>query len=83
MDIILYSTHCPKCNILAAKMKAKNIEYVENNDVDEMQKLGLMSVPYLSVDGELLDFAAANKWINRISTDENKDEDPICASCLL
>lgn len=64
MDIILYSTHCPKCNILAAKMKAKNIEYVENNDIDEMQKLGIMSVPYLSVDGELLDFAAANKWIN-------------------
>lgn len=64
MGIILYSTHCPKCNILTAKMKAKNIEYVENNDIDEMQKLGLMSVPYLSVDGELLDFAAANKWIN-------------------
>ena len=45
-----------------------------------MQKLGLMSVPYLSVDGELLDFAAANKWINGVSTDENNT---VCASCLL
>lgn len=83
MDIILYSTHCPKCNILAAKMKAKNIEYVENNDIEEMKKLGIMSVPYLSVDGELLDFAAANKWINGASENENEKKDSICASCLL
>ena len=83
MNIILYSTHCPKCNVLTNKLNSKGIQYTEVTDVDEMQKLGLMSVPYLSVDGELLDFAAANKWINRVSTDENKDENPVCASCLL
>lgn len=81
MDIILYSTHCPKCNILAAKMKAKNIGYVENNDVEEMKKLGLMSVPYLSVDGELMDFGAAIKWIN--NKEAETSEEKTCISCRL
>ena len=50
-------------------LNSKGIKYKEVTDIDEMQKLGLMSVPYLSVDGELLDFVAANKWINNESTD--------------
>lgn len=77
-NIILYSTHCPKCNILASKLKAKNIDYIENNDVEEMKKLGMQSAPYLSVNGDLLDFAKANKWIN--FKDANDFD---CASCSL
>lgn len=80
MDIILYSTHCPKCNILAAKMKAKNIEYVENNDIEEMKKLGIMSVPYLSVDGELMDFGTANKWISGKDVKTHGEEE-FCSQC--
>lgn len=80
-NIILYSTHCPKCNVLTNKLNSKKIQYKEVTDIDEMQKLGLMSVPYLSVDGKLLDFAAANKWINGVSTDKNNNS--VCVSCLL
>lgn len=64
-QIILYSTHCPKCNILQKKLEAKNINYTEVNDVAQMQSLGLLSAPYLSVNGELFDFSAANDWINQ------------------
>lgn len=64
MKIILYSTGCPKCEVLKKKLKAKNIEYVENNNVEDMESLGINQVPVLSVDGNLMGFAEANNWIN-------------------
>lgn len=62
--ITLYTTHCPKCRVLEAKLNQKGIEYQENTDIDYMSSLGIMSVPVLEVDGELLDFVTANNWIN-------------------
>ena len=62
--ITLYTTHCPKCRVLEAKLAQKGIEYQENTDIDYMSSLGIMSVPVLKVDGELLDFTTANNWIN-------------------
>ena len=41
MKIILYSTGCPKCEVLKKKLKTKNIEYVENNNVEDMESLGI------------------------------------------
>ncbi len=64
MNIILYSTGCPKCNVLKKKLTEKNIEYTENNNIDVMTSLGIDQVPVLSVDGNFLDFTEANKWIN-------------------
>lgn len=64
MAIVLYSTGCPKCNVLIKKLTAKSIEFTENDDVDEMLKKGMQSVPWLEVDGKLMDFSEANKWIN-------------------
>lgn len=64
MKIIFYSTGCPKCNVLKKKLTEKNIEYMESNDIEIMASLGIDQVPVLSVDGELLQFAEANKWIN-------------------
>lgn len=66
MSIVLYSTHCPKCNVLEKKLKQKNIDYEEINDINIMQEKGYMSVPVLEVDGESMDFSTANKWINTI-----------------
>ena len=62
--VTLYTTHCPRCKVLATKLAQKNIEYVENEDVDYMESIGIMSVPMLEVDGQLLDFVTANNWIN-------------------
>ncbi len=64
MQVIFYSTHCPKCKILETKMAQKGISYDECNDVDEMTKLGFTTVPMLSVDGEIMDFGKAVKWVN-------------------
>ena len=62
--IILYTTHCPKCKILEQKLKSKNIEYVEFTDVDKMIEMGFSMMPMLEVNGIIMDFATANKWIN-------------------
>jgi len=64
VNIILFSTGCPKCNIIKKKLADKQITYVENNSIDEMLSLGIEQVPVLSVDGELLDFGKANQWVN-------------------
>ena len=60
----LYSTHCPKCRVLETKLKQKNIEYEECDDIEEMLKLGIQAVPQLEVDGKLLSFGEAVKWVN-------------------
>lgn len=63
---ILYSTGCPKCNVLKAKLKQKNVDYVENNNVDEMQKIGITTVPMLMINSDLLDFVEAVEYINSL-----------------
>lgn len=64
MDYILYSTGCPKCEVLKRKLGDKGISYIENNNVDEMLAMGIETVPVLKVDGELLSYTQAIKWIN-------------------
>lgn len=60
----LFSTGCPKCTILKKKLAQKDIEYTEVNDIQQMLDMGLQSVPWLEVDGHMMNFEQANKWIN-------------------
>lgn len=64
--MILYSTHCPKCNILCKKLEMKNVAYDEVTDVSLMISKGFMEMPMLEVDGTLMDFTTANNWINNL-----------------
>lgn len=64
-EIILYSTHCPKCKVLETKLKQKNIKYEECNDIEKMLKLGIHEAPQLEVDGKLMTFGEAVKWVNK------------------
>ena len=63
MNIVLYSTHCPKCNILETKLKQSGIVYEEINDMDLMLSKGFTSVPKLEVDGVVYDYKDAVDWI--------------------
>ena len=64
MKVTLYSTNCPKCNILKAKLNAKGVEFTENNDINLMISKGFTSSPMLEVDETIMNFTNANKWIN-------------------
>ena len=64
--IKLYSTHCPRCEVLAEKLDAKNIKYETITDTDIMLELGFDILPVLQVDGKAMGFTAAVKWINNL-----------------
>ncbi len=62
-EITMYSTGCPKCNILKKKLDEKGVAYSIESDVDKMQALGQTELPSLSVDGEILNFNSAIAWL--------------------
>lgn len=63
--VTLYTTHCPKCNVLEKKLDKKKIEYtlVDDFDIQAMVDKGIMSAPILEVDEKLMTFTEANKWV--------------------
>ena len=64
MSVILYSTGCPKCKVLKAKLDNTWIKYEIVDDVDEMLRLGISTVPCLGVDGKIMNFKESMKWID-------------------
>lgn len=64
-EIILYSTGCPRCNVLKNKLADKAVTYEENNSVSEMTVLGITDVPILSINGRFYDFKSAVEWVNK------------------
>ena len=64
MQVILYSTGCPKCKVLVAKLNAKNIKYNTISDVGIIISKGISTVPVLEVNGTIMDFKTAVEWIN-------------------
>lgn len=63
--VTFHSTHCPKCNVLEKKLKAANIEYIENNDIAIMLSKGLVNAPALEVDDKIYSFSEAVEWIKQ------------------
>ena len=67
MEIIMYTTHCPQCKILAKKLDRKGVSYIEEEDTQKMVELGISTVPMLSVDGGApMNFKQAVEWINSL-----------------
>lgn len=65
MEVILYSTGCPKCQVLEKKMKQKNINFEINTNVDLMLSKGIKSAPCVEVNGEIFDFKNSIDWVNK------------------
>lgn len=64
MKIVLFSTKCPKCCVLERKLKQKNISYEEVSDIEIMKEKGYLSVPVLEVDGVVLPYKEAFRYID-------------------
>lgn len=65
MNVVLYSTGCPRCKVLKQKLDNNGISYAVNSSVEEMLSLGITQVPILTVDGDLLPFTKAIEWVNQ------------------
>ena len=63
MNIILYSTGCPKCTVLKKKLDSLNLSYQIITDKTTMKNLNFTHVPVLEVDGKRMNFMDANNWI--------------------
>ena len=61
--VILYEHGCPKCKVLKMKLDKKNIQYENISDVELMKAKGFLEAPKLEVDGVVMNFAEAVKWI--------------------
>lgn len=61
--ITLYTTYCPKCKVLEAKLQQKGLEFTLIDDQDLMIEKGFMEAPILEVDGETMDFTTAITWV--------------------
>lgn len=73
MEIILYSAdYCPKCQVLKKKLAAKYIEFKTIQDECILDEMGIDELPVLSVNGELMNMAAANNWINSLEGPVNE-----------
>lgn len=63
MRIILYSNHCPCCEILKSQLDAAGVAYRVITDIDQMLAMGLTHLPMLSVDGMMMNYPAALAWL--------------------
>ena len=66
MSVVLYSTHCPRCNVLEKKLQQKKIDYKEINDTAIMEQKGYLSVPVLEVNGKSMNFKEAFNYVNSL-----------------
>lgn len=63
MEVILYSTGCPQCNILKEILQKKNIIFQIEDNVEKMKELGFSSLPMLSIDNKILNFKEAFNFL--------------------
>lgn len=62
--IKLYTNHCRKCEILTAKLNEKNVSYEVIDNEEWLLQNGFDKMPILEVDGNLLDYMNAVKYVN-------------------
>ena len=62
--ITLYTIDCPKCKILEKKLEQANIKYETCKDTNIMTEKGFDFMPVLDVDGQVMNFGEAVKWVN-------------------
>lgn len=63
---ILYSTGCPKCNVLKKKLDEAGVKYDLVNDEDEMIRLGFSATPMFKRDGNYYDFSETVAWLRSV-----------------
>ena len=69
-NIILYEHGCPNCLRLKKMLDLKNIKYVDVTDINVMREKGFKEAPKLEVNGVVMGFGEAVKWIKGVTANE-------------
>ena len=64
MNVTIYSTHCPQCNMLERLLTSKNIAFSTVLGKEAIIERGYKTAPILDVDGKVMSFAEAVRWVN-------------------
>lgn len=65
MTITLYSTGCPKCQILEKRLKKNNLDFIISNDVDILIEKGFQSAPVMAVGKLFYDYTSAMNLLKK------------------
>lgn len=65
-NYVLYTTHCPRCNVLYNKLKNKNIPFEVSEDIDKLIEMGFMTAPILYDGKKYYTFEEAIQLINKM-----------------
>ena len=86
MEVVLYSTNCPKCQVLEKKLAQKIPDFTIVTDKDKVVEVGrkykIMSAPILQVGNAFFSFTDANNWLNDQPEKEVEFEKE-CGECKL
>lgn len=63
INIILYSTECPKCKILKQKLDEANITYIVCSDIEIIKNKGFRSVPMVEINNKIMNYLECINWI--------------------
>lgn len=61
--VILYTTHCPRCKVLAYQLDEKHIPYEEFTDKQKMLEMGMDMMPVLQIGNKQYSFKDAMKVV--------------------
>ena len=68
--ITLFSNGCRNCDFVEGLLNAKQIDFKKENDIEIMLQMGFTKMPMLDVDGEMMDFGQAVKYLMNIREDD-------------
>lgn len=66
VEMVLFTTHCPKCSVLKRKLEQKNCVFTESEDIQYLIELGIKEAPVLKVGEKMLTFSDAVKFVNEL-----------------
>ncbi len=67
-EIVLFTTHCPKCKVLEKKLKDSGLAFRVEEDqakiLEVAQRHNITMAPFLLHGDTVLNFSEAVKWVN-------------------
>ena len=68
--ITLYSTGCPKCNILERRLTNDKINFTISDDIDKLIEMGFQNAPILQINDQFIEYGEAMKRLKAYEVGE-------------
>lgn len=72
--ITLYSTGCPKCNILERRLTNDKINFTISYDINKLIEMGFQNAPILQINDQFIEYGEAMKRLKAYEAGEGAIE---------